>query len=110
MLKEQISREKPDAVSPDLNSHACANRWSTQPIIVVANKLDLVQERQVSSQAVRDLAAKWNLPVYETSAKRNWQVANVFEELVRRIRVQYPMDEAVAKRRRRRKRDMCTVM
>jgi GTPase SAR1 family protein len=109
MLKEQLRRAKPSAVSliypfVDREAHTFS---PLQPLIIVANKLDLASDRRVSAQAVRDLAEQWNVPVYETSAKKNWQIAAVFEELVRLMRLQYP---AEPKRRRKLRDKICLVM
>jgi Ras-related protein Rap-1A len=59
---------------------------------VVGTKLDLVNEREVKRDAIQKLASKWRLPFYETSAKRNWYVTEVFEDLVRQMRARYPAD------------------
>jgi putative ribosome biogenesis GTPase RsgA len=76
--------------------------------VIVANKLDLVNERQVSAEAVKELSKRWQIPVYETSAKRNWQVAAVFEDLVKQMRNCYPTEQL---KQRKRKRDkLCLIM
>ncbi|KAF8651002.1 hypothetical protein AX16_004988 [Volvariella volvacea WC 439] len=60
------------------------------PIVVVGTKLDLVNEREVQREAIQPLAARWGLPFYETSAKRDWHVNDVFEDLLRQMRTQNP--------------------
>ncbi|KAI0926417.1 hypothetical protein AcW1_008598 [Taiwanofungus camphoratus] len=77
------------------------------PIIVVGTKMDLTSEREVSRATIQDLAMRWGLPFYETSAKKNWHVSEVFEDLVRQMRRRYP-DAPVA--RMKRKKDPCIVM
>ncbi|KAH7917582.1 ras-domain-containing protein [Leucogyrophana mollusca] len=77
------------------------------PIVVVGTKLDLVSEREVSRGTIQSLVARWGLPFYETSAKRNWHVADAFEDLVRQMIIRYPFDPAVKKRRLHRP---CTIM
>ncbi|TRM64910.1 small GTPase superfamily [Schizophyllum amplum] len=77
------------------------------PIVVVGTKLDLASEREVQKDAIQSLAAKWGLPFYETSAKRNWHVADVFEDLVRQMRQRYPADPERKKKRRMRN---CFIM
>ncbi|PCH42604.1 hypothetical protein WOLCODRAFT_25459 [Wolfiporia cocos MD-104 SS10] len=74
------------------------------PIVVVGTKLDLNTEREVSRARIQELAKQWNLPFYETSAKRNWHVSEVFEDLVRQMRKCYPRDE------HGRKKDPCILM
>ncbi|KAL6307492.1 P-loop containing nucleoside triphosphate hydrolase protein [Sparassis latifolia] len=79
----------------------------TVPIVVVGTKLDLTHEREVSRSTIQDLAMRWGLPFYETSAKRNWHVSIVFEDLVRQMRKRYPPGELSP---RKRKREECVVM
>lgn len=77
------------------------------PIVIVGTKLDLVNEREVQRNTIQSLASRWDLPFYETSAKRNWHVTDVFEDLVRQMRTRYPVEPA----RKVRKRDkMCIIM
>lgn len=53
--------------------------------IVVANKVDLSLERDVSSEQGHDFARKHGCLYVETSAKANVAVGQAFEELVLRI-------------------------
>jgi putative ribosome biogenesis GTPase RsgA len=76
--------------------------------VVVGTKLDLVNEREVHRDAIQELASEWRLPFYETSAKRNWYISEVFEDLVRQMRARYPSDPATAKKKHTRK--LCIVM
>lgn len=76
------------------------------PIVIVGTKLDLNNEREVSRAKIQELARQWNLPFYETSAKRNWHVEDVFQDLVRQMRKRYPDDHSSS----RRKKDPCLVM
>ncbi|KAK0193624.1 P-loop containing nucleoside triphosphate hydrolase protein [Armillaria mellea] len=78
------------------------------PIVVVGTKLDLVNEREVQKGYIQDLANRWDHPFYETSAKRNWHVSDVFEDLLRQMRKKYPHD--IAKKRPKRGKDSCIVM
>src|SRR5690349_12638107 len=55
-------------------------------VIVVANKCDLEDERQVSAVECRELARQWNCQFIETSAKREINVDRAFYDLVREIR------------------------
>ncbi|KAH6576420.1 hypothetical protein BASA60_004531 [Batrachochytrium salamandrivorans] len=41
------------------------------PIVLVANKVDLHAQRQVTTEEAHALAAEWNCAVIETSAKHN---------------------------------------
>eukprot|EP01091_Cochliopodium_minus_P002798 TRINITY_DN1264_c6_g1_i1.p1 TRINITY_DN1264_c6_g1~~TRINITY_DN1264_c6_g1_i1.p1 ORF type:complete len:193 (+),score=48.83 TRINITY_DN1264_c6_g1_i1:107-685(+) len=55
------------------------------PIVLVANKCDLNEERVVSTEEGRDLAAKFKCGFIEASAKSNTNVNETFFELVRLI-------------------------
>jgi len=70
------------------------------PMVLVGTKLDLTNEREVSSSTIRDLATRWKIPVYETSAKRDWDVKEAFEDLVRQMRQYYPIESPKKKKRR----------
>lgn len=76
-------------------------------MVVVGTKSDLVVEREVSQDTISGLAARWELPFYETSAKKGWHVNDVFEDLLRQMRVRYPVSE---ERKKRRRRGPCVVM
>jgi len=79
---------------------------TTVPIVVVGTKLDLVNEREVQRNTIQLLASSWNLPFYETSAKRNWHVADVFEDLVRQMQKRYPSDPS----KKRKNYKPCIIM
>jgi len=48
------------------------------PIMLVANKVDLVSKRQVTAQAIQTAAHELGLPFVETSAKDNQNVESAF--------------------------------
>ncbi|KIY43958.1 hypothetical protein FISHEDRAFT_77880 [Fistulina hepatica ATCC 64428] len=77
-LRQQIYRVK----GGDVNT----------PIIVVGTKMDLADEREVDGEALHRLASRWGLPIYETSSKKGWNVPDVFEDLLRQMRLRYPLE------------------
>ncbi|KAI9261735.1 ras-like protein 1 [Sporodiniella umbellata] len=56
------------------------------PMVLVGNKCDLETERQVPSQAGKDLARKFGCQFIETSAKQRINVEEAFFEVVKDIR------------------------
>ncbi|KAG6817183.1 hypothetical protein H0H87_011885 [Tephrocybe sp. NHM501043] len=76
------------------------------PIVVVGTKLDLVSEREVQRTTISTLANRWALPFYETSAKKNWHIQDVFEDLVKQMRKMYPQETI----KQRKKSPICTIM
>ncbi|KAG6861246.1 hypothetical protein C0995_002368 [Termitomyces sp. Mi166 len=75
------------------------------PIVVVGTKLDLAGEREVQRTTISTLANRWALPFYETSAKKNWHIAEVFEDLVKQMRQKYPQEV-----QKQKKRSYCIIM
>jgi len=76
------------------------------PIVIVGTKSDLVNEREVQLSTISNLSQRWGLPFFETSAKKNWHVTEVFEDLVRQMRKCYPEERSKVKKRHHR----CVVM
>lgn len=64
------------------------------PMIIVGNKLDLESERVVSQEEGKDLAATYNCPWIETSAKARVRCEDAFYELVREIKKNTVPDSA----------------
>jgi GTPase KRas protein len=56
------------------------------PMVLVGNKCDLKDERQVEYSEGSELAKQWNCPFFETSAKLKLNNEACFFELVREIR------------------------
>eukprot|EP01100_Stratorugosa_tubuloviscum_P002327 TRINITY_DN1542_c0_g3_i1.p1 TRINITY_DN1542_c0_g3~~TRINITY_DN1542_c0_g3_i1.p1 ORF type:complete len:186 (-),score=54.19 TRINITY_DN1542_c0_g3_i1:113-670(-) len=56
------------------------------PIVLIANKCDLLDDRQVSKIDGQALAKRFGVPFFETSAKTNTNIEQSFYELVREIR------------------------
>jgi GTPase SAR1 family protein len=55
------------------------------PVVLVGNKKDLADERQVSEQEGKEVAERFGVPHIETSAKTNEGVNEAFFLLVRQI-------------------------
>lgn len=70
-FREQILRVKGDENSP---------------FLLVGNKADLEEKRQVSTEEGDSKAKEWNVPYVETSAKTRANVDKVFFDLMREIR------------------------
>ncbi|KAF7994346.1 hypothetical protein HCN44_003818 [Aphidius gifuensis] len=80
------------------------------PMLLAANKVDLVHLRKVSEEQGRELAHKLGIPYIETSAKDPpLNVDAAFHEVVRIIRNQ-PPTEFEKNRRKRRRSGKCTLL
>jgi Ras homolog enriched in brain len=55
------------------------------PCVLVANKVDLHPQRQVTAAEGANLAQEWKCPFLETSAKHNQNIARVFEQMMAEI-------------------------
>lgn len=56
------------------------------PVVVLGNKADLVDQRQVDQKTADEFSKKYTVPYYETSALTGENVDESFMELVRRMR------------------------
>ena len=96
------------------------------PVVLVGNKLDLEDARCVCRAKAFGLARSWGegVPYYETSAKRNQNVTDVFVDVCRQVmrreaarrdvgrrrrRAEERMDELEGRRRRRRQ-GKCVIL
>jgi len=109
MIRQQIYRIKG---SPPTNSHHHSMPVSGQhrkiPLVVVGTKSDLVNEREVTRETVARLGAAWGVPCYETSAKTDRGIREVFDDIVRQMAARYP--NGGDRRKRRRHSGKCVVM
>ncbi|KYQ56867.1 hypothetical protein ALC60_04190, partial [Trachymyrmex zeteki] len=81
------------------------------PMLLVANKVDLVHLRKVTEEQGRELAYRLGIPYIETSAKDpplNVDVA--FHEVVRIIRNQPPAELEKNQKKRRRASKKCIIL
>nr|XP_019012230.1 uncharacterized protein I206_03075 [Kwoniella pini CBS 10737]OCF51011.1 hypothetical protein I206_03075 [Kwoniella pini CBS 10737] len=56
------------------------------PIVIVGNKSDLIDEREVDTTEGEKLSLNWNCSYYETSARTSININSVFEDIVRQLR------------------------
>lgn len=56
------------------------------PMILVGNKSDMFDEREVSANEAKLLAEEWGCPHFETSAKTSSNVDEMFSEIVRQMK------------------------
>ncbi|KXJ16064.1 ras-like protein rasD [Exaiptasia diaphana] len=61
------------------------NSTSTIPMVIVANKLDLEEERETSKDEVMEYCNSMNTPFIETSAKTGLNVHESFQLMMRQI-------------------------
>lgn len=79
MIREQIIRVKDD---------------ENVPLVLLGNKVDLEDRREVSTEEGQDLAKSWNAPFFETSAKCRINIEESVFELLRctpRVDIEYKL-------------------
>jgi len=77
------------------------------PIVLVGNKCDLKDERQVKYEEGAALAKTWGCPFFETSAKKKYNNEACFFELVREIR---KMEHSNPKGKKEKTKFKCTIL
>ncbi|KAL3269123.1 hypothetical protein HHI36_008204 [Cryptolaemus montrouzieri] len=83
----------------------------TYPMLLVANKVDLVHLRKVTEEQGRELAHKLGIPYIETSAKDPpLNIDATFHEVVRIIRNQPQTDHEKRKKKKLEKLRRCVLM
>mmetsp|Transcript_27395 Transcript_27395/g.38230 ORF Transcript_27395/g.38230 Transcript_27395/m.38230 type:complete len:147 (+) Transcript_27395:333-773(+) len=81
------------------------------PVVLVGNKCDLVDERVVSEEEGRALAANWGCPFFETSAKEKINNETCFFALVKEIRNMQPKESTPGKGKDKgKKKIFCTLL
>lgn len=97
-LREQILRVKND---------------DNIPFLLVGNKADLDERREVSQEAAQEQAQAWQVPYIETSAKTRHNVDTVFYELLREIKKRRDAQEsdqiANKKKKKKARRRLCSI-
>jgi GTPase KRas len=81
------NRESFDAI-PDMRDKILMvkDEDDTFPMVLIGNKCDLEKSREVPHAEGAELAKKWNIPFFETSAKARINVEEAFITVVREIR------------------------
>lgn len=64
--------------------YCVSNPEKSKPLALVCNKIDL-ENREISTEEGQALAAKYNAKYFETSAKLNYKVEDVFNNLVKQL-------------------------
>lgn len=54
-------------------------------MVLVGNKIDLVDQRVIKAETAKKLAEEWKCSYVECSAKKNENINQVFSELVRSL-------------------------
>ena len=71
-----------NAIKEQLNMVLDVDNNTLIPIILVGNKCDLEEYRQVQSSDAQRLANEWKVKYFETSAKNKTNINRIFEELI----------------------------
>ena len=71
-----------------------SNTSERVPKYLVANKVDLAEDRKVTQEEGQDIAKEFGMKYFETSAKTKFNVAKVFEEIIEKT---YEMKKTRAK-------------
>lgn len=87
-----------------------ATNENSIPIILVGNKIDLSDEREVSTEMGKVLAGKWRCPFFETSAKTKVNSLECFNEAVRVIRAANNREEGKGEKPKPKKRSFCVLL
>ncbi|CAF0977149.1 unnamed protein product [Brachionus calyciflorus] len=82
------------------------------PLILIGNKSDLQNSRQVRQEVATDKANKWLKPYIETSAKTRDNVDKAFFDLMREIRNRKLSEnnKPTGNRRDKKKKKKCTIL
>jgi len=80
------------------------------PTVLVANKIDLDNERQVSFEEGKKIAETWKIPFFESSAKTSINVKEAFFELVRQIRIIQYHNNQNTNEKTPKKGGICTII
>ncbi|XP_014678364.1 PREDICTED: ras-related protein Ral-A-like [Priapulus caudatus] len=82
------------------------------PFLLVGNKADLEDKRQVTVEEAQQRAAQWNVPYVETSAKTRANVDKVFFDLMWEIRSRKMEDakQQNGKKKKDKRKKKCVIL
>ena len=95
MLREKVLREK---------------NYQETPMVIVGNKCDLENDRQVSKEEGIKFAKECGVPFYETSAKIKINNEECFYQLVREMRKLQRKKEGDTNENKKKKKNHCTLL
>jgi GTPase KRas protein len=78
------------------------------PVVIVGNKCDLEDQREVSPSGQNFLPFILNVPFFETSAKIRFNVDNAFEHLIREIRM--TKEDYVPNKKKKTNKNKCIIL
>ncbi|XP_053274423.1 ras-related protein Rab-3D [Pleuronectes platessa] len=82
LLMYDITSEDSFCAVQDWATQIKTYSWDNAQVVLVGNKLDLEEERQVQTEDAHRLASELGFEFFEASAKDNVNVKQVFEKLV----------------------------
>lgn len=82
------------------------------PLILIGNKSDLDDRRQVRREEATDKATKWSKPYIETSAKTRENVDKAFFDLMREIKARKMAENSKDSdgKKNKKKRRKCVIL
>ena len=85
ILMYDVTKRKTFEDIPEWMDNIKVNKGLEYPIILIGNKCDLEERREVQTEEGEKLSKKYNLSFYETSNKEGKNVEEVGMELIKRI-------------------------
>ena len=80
------------------------------PFLLVGNKCDLEDSRQVPAHDAQEKAQQWNVPYVETSAKTKHNVDKVFYDLMREVRRRKMAEGPNDAPKKKKKKGKCVIL
>ncbi|BGP58296.1 hypothetical protein JCM8202_000942 [Rhodotorula sphaerocarpa] len=104
-VREQVERVK-------LATATTTSSRPQIPLVLVGNKLDLVQDRQVSRDEAVAVSKGWGgVPYYETSARKEINVNEIFEDVVRQmVKADHALSRTERTQRNNSRKKKCTIL